>query len=330
MKVVLLMLATIAAVSGQTEPWCRCAAFVTYEYSEIMVYEEPEIPIDSCDANGALQCKTTCADNTMKVAANLSFMFGEAGGLLARYKAAREAGFLAVECAFPYSVPEKDVAAVLKEEGLEQVLINSDPVKLWLKFFVMEANNFTGDLQAGELGFAAVPGQETRFRESLERSISFAKALGCHKLHIMSGHQSADHNEKAHVTTLESNLRHAVSRLAKEDIVGLIEPINPVSIPGYFLNNYDTGILHSWNFLAVSLIEKIESPYLRLQLDVFHLQMICGNVTNNIKKLIPLTVIMLVLSTVLQAAQVVPSSGWISVVLHSKVSDPAYNWEMGC
>ncbi|XP_042231846.1 putative hydroxypyruvate isomerase isoform X2 [Homarus americanus] len=201
---------------------------------------------------------------TMKVAANLSFMFGEAGGLLARYKAAREAGFLAVECAFPYSVPEKDVAAVLKEEGLEQVLINSDP----------------GDLQAGELGFAAVPGQETRFRESLERSISFAKALGCHKLHIMSGHQSADHNEKAHVTTLESNLRHAVSRLAKEDIVGLIEPINPVSIPGYFLNNYDT---------AVSLIEKIESPYLRLQLDVFHLQMICGNVTNNIKKLIPLT-----------------------------------------
>ncbi|XP_042232077.1 uncharacterized protein LOC121872971 [Homarus americanus] len=63
MKVVLLMLATIAAVSGQTEPWCRCAAFVTYEYYEIMVHEEPEIPIDSCDANGALQCKTTCADN---------------------------------------------------------------------------------------------------------------------------------------------------------------------------------------------------------------------------------------------------------------------------
>lgn len=63
----------------------------------------------------------------MKVAANLTFMFGEAGVLLARYKAARQAGFKAVECAFPYSVPEKEVAAVLSEVGLKQVLINSDP-----------------------------------------------------------------------------------------------------------------------------------------------------------------------------------------------------------
>ncbi|XP_071522789.1 putative hydroxypyruvate isomerase isoform X6 [Panulirus ornatus] len=161
----------------------------------------------------------------MKVAANLSFMFGEAGGLLSRYRAARNAGFLVVECAFPYSVPAQDVAAALQETGLKQVLINSDP----------------GDTQAGELGFAAIPGKEVRFRESLERSISYAKTLGCHKLHIMSGRRSAEHDESAHVTTLEANLRHAVSRLVEENITGLIEPINPVSIPGYFLNNYDTG-----------------------------------------------------------------------------------------
>lgn len=63
----------------------------------------------------------------MKVAANLSFMFGEAGGLLARYKAAKEAGFQAVECAFPYTVPAEEVASTLKELELKQVLINSDP-----------------------------------------------------------------------------------------------------------------------------------------------------------------------------------------------------------
>ncbi|XP_045592921.1 putative hydroxypyruvate isomerase isoform X1 [Procambarus clarkii] len=199
----------------------------------------------------------------MKVAANLSFMFGEAGGLLARYKAAKETGFLAVECAFPYSVPEQEVAAVLKEQGLQQVLINSDP----------------GDTHAGELGFAAIPGKEARFRDSLERSILYAKALGCSKLHIMSGRRCENHDESAHITTFEANLRHAVGRLAEENITGLIEPINPVSIPGYFLNNYDT---------AVSVIEKINSPNLRLQLDIFHLQMICGNVSNNIKKLAPL------------------------------------------
>lgn len=200
----------------------------------------------------------------MKVAANLTFMFSEAGSLVARYKAAKKAGFLAVECAFPYSVPAQEVADVLKETCLKQVLINSDP----------------GKLEAGELGFAAIPGQEERFKESLERSIQYAKALDCHKLHIMSGRRSKDHGEDEHLSTLESNLRHAVSRLSKEDIVGLIEPINPVSTPGYFLNNYPT---------AVALVEKIGSPYLRLQLDIFHLQMICGNVTNNIQKLMPIT-----------------------------------------
>ncbi|XP_053630626.1 putative hydroxypyruvate isomerase isoform X2 [Cherax quadricarinatus] len=211
-----------------------------------------------CDADYMVSVRA------MKVAANLSFMFVEAGGLVGRYRAAREAGFLAVECAFPYTVPQEDIAAVLKEQGLKQVLINSDP----------------GDTQAGELGFAAAPGKETRFRDSLEKSISYAKALGCSKLHIMSGRRCETYDESAHIATLEANLRYAVSRLAQESITGLIEPINPISIPGYFLNNYDT---------AVSLIEKINSPNLRLQLDIFHLQMICGNVANNITKLMPLT-----------------------------------------
>ncbi|XP_068239293.1 putative hydroxypyruvate isomerase isoform X2 [Palaemon carinicauda] len=201
---------------------------------------------------------------TMKVAANLTFMFNEAGGLLARYKAAKKAGFLAVECAFPYSVPAQDVVSVLRETGLKQVLINSDP----------------GNLEAGELGFAAVPGQEERFKQSLEKSIAYAKALNCHKIHIMSGKTSHDHDEASHLATFESNLRHAVNRLVTEGIIGLIEPINPVSTPGYFLNNYPT---------AVTLIEKINSPNLRLQLDVFHMQMITGNVSNNIQMLMPLT-----------------------------------------
>ncbi|XP_042885905.1 putative hydroxypyruvate isomerase [Penaeus japonicus] len=199
----------------------------------------------------------------MKVAANLSFMFGEVGDLLARYKAAKEAGFHAVECAFPYSVPADEVAETLKELKLKQVLINSDP----------------GNLQAGELGFAALPGKEDSFRQSLERSIVYAKALGCGKLHIMSGRRSQHYDEESHVATLEANLSYAVSRLSVENILGLIEPLNPVSTPGYFLNSFET---------AQSLIEKLNSPHLRLQLDIFHMQMICGNVTNNIKKLMPI------------------------------------------
>ncbi|XP_042882676.1 uncharacterized protein LOC122259798 [Penaeus japonicus] len=69
MKVLLLVFALVAAVSGQTEPWCRCAAFVTYEYTEMMVYEAPDIIIDSCqdDAN---QCKDACANELNTLSGN--------------------------------------------------------------------------------------------------------------------------------------------------------------------------------------------------------------------------------------------------------------------
>ncbi|XP_064096412.1 uncharacterized protein LOC135208219 [Macrobrachium nipponense] len=60
MKVALLLLATLAAVSAQSEPWCRCAAFVTYEYTEMMVYEAPEVTIDSCQ-DDVKQCKNRCS-----------------------------------------------------------------------------------------------------------------------------------------------------------------------------------------------------------------------------------------------------------------------------
>ncbi|KAK8379446.1 hypothetical protein O3P69_019390 [Scylla paramamosain] len=53
-------------------------------------------------------------------------------------------------------------------------------------------------------------------------------------------------------------------------IVGLIEPKNSITFPGYFLSDFDT---------AVGLIFKIDSPNLRLLLDIFHLQFISGNIT---------------------------------------------------
>ncbi|MEY3155887.1 MAG: hypothetical protein RL109_2306, partial [Pseudomonadota bacterium] len=39
-----------------------------------------------------------------------------------------------------------------------------------------------------------------------------------------------------------NNLRYAAKRLASEGLRGLIEPINPRDIPGYFLNRQDDAI----------------------------------------------------------------------------------------
>ncbi|XP_045106760.1 uncharacterized protein LOC123501806 [Portunus trituberculatus] len=58
MKTFLLLLAVAAAANAQSEAWCRCAAFITYNRNEMMVHEAPEIPINSCD--DANQCKQKC------------------------------------------------------------------------------------------------------------------------------------------------------------------------------------------------------------------------------------------------------------------------------
>ncbi|XP_066972842.1 uncharacterized protein [Macrobrachium rosenbergii] len=60
MQVLLLLLSSVAIASAQTEAWCRCAAFVTYEHTEIMVYEAPEVTITACDAVAAEECKAGC------------------------------------------------------------------------------------------------------------------------------------------------------------------------------------------------------------------------------------------------------------------------------
>lgn len=41
--------------------------------------------------------------------------------------------------------------------------------------------------------------------------------------------------------TYEKNLSYAVEKFEKEGIVGLIEPINNISVPNYYMNNFQKG-----------------------------------------------------------------------------------------
>ncbi|XP_068234032.1 uncharacterized protein [Palaemon carinicauda] len=59
MKFAVVFIALVAAARAQqNEAWCRCAAFITGDDDETMVYEYPEIPIDSCEEHN--KCKNKC------------------------------------------------------------------------------------------------------------------------------------------------------------------------------------------------------------------------------------------------------------------------------
>nr|CAH7749079.1 unnamed protein product [Callosobruchus chinensis] len=193
-----------------------------------------------------------------KFCANISFMFTE-NSFLERYNLAKSAGFKAVESGFPHGIEKEHVVDAKNAAGVDQILINV----------------YTGDVTKGQLGFAAVPGKEKEFRDSLVRTLEYARALGAKKVHIMAGKVEEQITAK-HDSTYVDNLKYAAKILEKENILGLIEPINGYSVPHYYMNNYEK---------AVSVIKQVDSPNLKLMLDVFHLQLIKGNITNTMKEL---------------------------------------------
>jgi len=201
----------------------------------------------------------------MKFAANLSMMFQESGGLLKRYEAAAKFGFRYVECAVPYEENLEELKNVKEKHNLEQVLINS-PI---------------GEASMNEdKGFACFPKKISEFRKSLQSAINYAKGLNCKRIHVIAGRIPKDESFDLVEKTYLDNLQYAADEMAKENMICVIEPVNPISAPNYFLNSFDQ---------AIRYINTLQRSNLKLELDIFHLQIICGNLTNNIKRFLPYT-----------------------------------------
>jgi hydroxypyruvate isomerase len=194
-----------------------------------------------------------------KFAANLSFIFQEVG-FLDRFAAAAQSGFKAVEYLGAYDQPPETVAAALERHGLTQALFNMPP----------------GDWTAGERGMAALPGREAEFRAGVETALTYAKATKCRLLHAMAGLIPEGADRGAAERTYVANLRQAAERCAGEGVTVIIEPINTRDIPGYFLNTTTQ---------AMRIIEAVGHPNLKLQLDLYHVQVMEGDLGHKIREL---------------------------------------------
>ena len=97
---------------------------------------------------------------------------------------------------------------------------------------------------------------------------------------VVVRHQEPTKVRKGEVLkTFKSSLPEALPLLKLAKMVGMIESINPYSVPNYNMDNYEA---------VIQLVKDLDSPWVRLQLDVFHLQQIKGNITRNIKDLLPI------------------------------------------
>ena len=190
--------------------------------------------------------------------ANLNFLFTEVA-FAERFECAARAGFHGIEIPFPYNYDASELAHHLREHDLTQVLLNLP----------------AGEWESGERGIACLPGREAEFRAGVEQGIFYAKKLGCAQLNCLSGLAPPDVDEAALRSTFQANLRYAAKRLAGEGIRLLIEPINSrIDMPGFWLDTPRK---------ALALMAEIAEPNLWLQYDIYHAQIMEGDLARSIE-----------------------------------------------
>ena len=194
----------------------------------------------------------------LSFSANLGFLWRDRS-LPDAIRAAKAAGFDAVECHWPYEVPAAEVKAALDETGLPMLSLNTE----------------RGDVAAGDNGLAALPDREPEARAAIDRALAYARATGTRAVHVMAGRADGPRARAA----FRRNLRHACEQAAPSGITILIEPLNPHDAPGYFLSSFAE---------AAALIDELALPNLRLMLDCYHLQITEGDVTRRLAALLPL------------------------------------------
>ncbi len=193
-----------------------------------------------------------------RFSANLGFLWTDRS-LPEAIHAAKLAGFDAVECHWPYETPAAAVKSALQNTGL----------------MMLGLNTRRGDASAGDNGLSAICGREAEALAAIDEAITYARAITTPCIHVMAGFAAGP---KAHATFID-NLRYACDKAASHDITILIEPLNYYDAPGYFLNT---------TAQAAAIIREVGKSNLKLMFDCYHVQLMEGDITNRLQRLLPL------------------------------------------
>ena len=203
-------------------------------------------------------------------AANLSLLYPE-HRFLDRFAAAAQDGFKAVEFLFPYAFAVQEIRTRLEDLGLQLVLFNAPPAGT-------NGQDITLAWDRGERGTAAQPGREAEFHYGFQQAVDTAVALGCPRIHVMCGCIAPGASLAQMRTTLVNNLQLAAAVAAKAGVEILLEPLNPRDVPNYFLTHQDQ---------AHALVQSVGAPALKVQMDLYHCQIVEGDVARKLEKYLP-------------------------------------------
>ncbi len=191
-----------------------------------------------------------------KFSANLSMLFKEVD-FLDRFALAAKAGFKGVEFLFPYDWDKDELLEKLTANGLEMVLFDL-PAGQW------------GD---GERGLASLPDRVNEYQEGVGLAIEYASVLKCPRLTCLAGIPAVTESDEKIFETLVANIRYAAEETQKAGARLMVEAINSSDIPGFNLSGTKQ---------VATVLKAVGHPNAYIQYDIYHMQVMEGNLTRTI------------------------------------------------
>ncbi len=141
-------------------------------------------------------------------------------------------------------------------------------------------NDFALHAWDGSIGGCPVKRQDRDgYLAQIRKMIDFAKKAGCRKGITLSGTVDPSLSRSEMRANLESALAEAAQIAEQADFNLLLEPLNTlVDHGGYYLDSSSEG---------VEVVRAINSPRLKILFDVYHMQIMEGNILASIEKNLP-------------------------------------------
>jgi hydroxypyruvate isomerase len=196
-----------------------------------------------------------------RFSANISMMFKEYD-FLERFQAAKSSGFGAIEIQFPYNFLTEELLESKEVSGVEISVMNID----------------AGDLISGGPGISAMPGRIDQFKKAVDQACLYAEVLRPLNMNVLSGWPPLDRfGREECLEVLVANLRYAAEALASTGTRVLIEACNTYERPGYLI---------STSAQAIEVISAADHENLALQYDLYHMQIMEGNLVNRMTEIL--------------------------------------------
>jgi hydroxypyruvate isomerase len=123
-------------------------------------------------------------------------------------------------------------------------------------------NFYAGDMAAGDRGLPSDLERHAQFRENVPVAMELAAALGCRRLNALAGNVVSDETRDAQWAVLVDSIRFAAAAVKPAGMSIMLEALNPVDTPRYFLLGTDR---------VLQLIGETGADNVRFQLDLYHL-----------------------------------------------------------